>query len=81
MKDRSIRRHQEIKARIKNTKKYNSCLADLSPSERAMFGSNVDKLRKACVSSHSGEAAQKKTRKTLQEIKHDITMREQMRNA
>jgi hypothetical protein len=54
MKDRSLRRHQDFKAKTKSKKSYNSCIQDLSPVEREHLNNNADKLRKVCVASHFG---------------------------
>ncbi|CCK82268.1 MULTISPECIES: hypothetical protein [Desulfobacula] len=78
MKERSLRRHQEFKAKRKSQQNYNSCIKDLSPSERQALGNNLEKLRKVCVASHFDEQAKKPVKKPLREMKHDITMREQL---
>ncbi len=78
MKDRSLRRHQNFKAKIKNKKNYNSCIQDLPSSDRQALENNIEKLRKACVTSHIAEDAKKADKKPLRERKHDITMREQL---
>lgn len=78
MKDRSMRRHQDFKTKIKNKKIYNSCIKNLSSSERSELENNVEKLKKICVANHQ-EDVSRKTKKTLQEMKHDITMREQLK--
>ena len=78
MKDRALRRHQDLKAKRKSQKTYNSCLSDLPQSERQELENNVEKLKKVCVSSNIDEESKKVRKKTLQEIKHDITMEEQL---
>jgi len=78
MKDKALRRHQEFKAKIKSQKTYNSCLSDLPPSERQKLENNIEKLKKVCVLSHIDETAKMVGKKTLQERKHDISMREQL---
>ncbi len=78
MKDRALRRHQDLRAKRKSQKTYNSCLPDLPDSERQELENNVEKLKKVCVSSQFDEHSKKDTKKTLQEMKHDITMEEQL---
>jgi len=78
MKDRALRRHQDLKAKRKSQKTYNSCLSDLHQSERQELENNVEKLKKVCVSSNIDEESKKVRKKTLQEMKHDITMEEQL---
>ncbi len=78
MKDRALRRHQDIKAKIKSQKAYNSCIRDLPLSKRQDLEGNIEKLRKICVISHFDEHSKTDTKKTLQEKKHDITMKEQL---
>ena len=79
MKDRALRRHQELKAKRKSQKTYNSCISNLSQSERQRLENNVEKLKKVCASSHFDAHSKKATKKTLQEMKHDISMREQLK--
>ena len=79
MKDRALRRHQDLRVKRKNQKNYNSCIGqDLPQSERARLENNVEKLKKECVMSHYDRYTRKAIRKTLQEMKHDITMREEL---
>ncbi|MCD4678385.1 MAG: hypothetical protein K8S18_20720 [Desulfobacula sp.] len=78
MKDRAQRRHQDLKAKRKSQQTYNSCISDLSPLERQGLENNIGKLRKVCVLSNFDEHSKKATPKTLQEMKHDISMREQL---
>ncbi|MFH2059924.1 MAG: hypothetical protein ABIJ59_13600 [Pseudomonadota bacterium] len=78
MKDRALRRHQEFKVKIKKQNDYNSCIGDLPPEKRDELENNIEKLRKVCVSSRLDEHSQKAAKKTLQEMKHDITMKEQL---
>jgi len=78
MKDRALRRHQDLKAKRKSQKTYNSCLSDLPQSKRQELENNVEKLKKICVSSNLDEESKKVRKKTLQEMKHDITMEEQL---
>ena len=78
MKDRALRRHQDLKSKIKNKKVYNSCLSDLPQSERQDLENNVEKLKKVCVASHLDDESKKDRKKTIQELKHDITMEEQL---
>ncbi len=78
MKDKALRRHQEFKAKIKSQKTYNSCLSDLPESEKQALENNIEKLKKVCVLSHLDEQSKIAPKKTLQERKHDISMREQL---
>ena len=78
MKDRALRRHQDIKAKKKSEKAYNSCIGDLPQSKKQDLEGNIEKLRKVCVSSHFDEHSKTDTKKTLQEKKHDITMKEEL---
>ena len=77
-KDRALRRHEEIKAKKRDQKAYNSCIGDLPESEKQELVNNVEKLRKVCVATHLDDTSSKDRKKTLQEKKHDITMREQL---
>jgi hypothetical protein len=79
MKDRALRRHQEFKAKRKSQKTYTSCISDLPQSQRQELENNIEKLRKVCVASHLDKQARKMTKKPLREMKHDISMREQLR--
>ncbi|MFH2091627.1 MAG: hypothetical protein ABIJ31_04615 [Pseudomonadota bacterium] len=78
MKDRALRRHQEFKVKIKKQNDYNSCIGDLPAEKRDELANNIEKLKKVCVSSHHEEHLQRAAKKTLQEMKHDITMKEQL---
>jgi hypothetical protein len=78
MKDKALRRHQEFKAKVKSQKTYNSCLSDLPESEKQELENNIEKLKKVCVSSHLDEQSKTARKKTLQERKHDISMKEQL---
>ncbi|MCF6248142.1 MAG: hypothetical protein L3J69_12390 [Desulfobacula sp.] len=78
MKDRALRRHQDLTAKRKSQKAYNSCIGNLPQSERQQLENNVEKLKKVCVMSNLGKHVAKETQKTLQERKHDITMKEQL---
>ncbi len=79
MKDRALRRHQDLTAKRKSKKAYNSCIGDLPQSEKQKLENNVEKLKKVCVMSHFDKHTTKEPRKTLQERKHDITMKEQLK--
>lgn len=79
MKEKSLRRHQDFNARKKQQQTYNSCLPDLSQSERYELENNIKKLRRACIISHFDEHSNTATKKTLQEMKHDISMKEQLK--
>ena len=78
MKDSALRRHQDLKAKRKSQKAYNSCISDLPQSEKQELENNVEKLKKVCVSSHFDEHSKKASKKTFQEMKHDISMEEQL---
>lgn len=78
MKDRALRRHQDLRAKRKSQKAYNSCISDLPQSEMQELENNVEKLKKVCISSHFDEHSKKAAKKTLQERKHDISMEEQL---
>ncbi len=78
MKDRALRRHQEFKVKIKKQHEYNSCIGDLPQSEKEKLEGNIEKLRKVCVTSHYDQHSKKATQKTVQEMKHDISMNEQL---
>ena len=81
MKDRSLRRHQDFKAKRKSQQTYNSCIGELPESERQDLENNIEKLRKICVQSHLDSDSKKAPKKTLQEMKHDISMKEQLRQS
>ncbi|MBU1343351.1 MAG: hypothetical protein KKE44_09205 [Proteobacteria bacterium] len=79
MKDRALRRHQEFKAKRKSKQTYTSCIGDLPQSEMQELENNIEKLRKVCVASHFDDALKKPSKKPLREMKHDISMEEQLR--
>ncbi len=79
MKDRAERRHQTIRVKRRVEKTYNSCIEELSSAEREDVEGNVEKLKKVCASPYSEEHDRSLGHKTLQERKHDITMREQLK--
>ncbi len=78
MRDRALRRHQEVKAKIKKQNEFNTCIMELPESERYAVESNIEKLKKKCVPGHSGHHTKKTAKKTVQEMKHDISMKEQL---
>ena len=78
MKDRAIRRHQTFKVKKKFEKTYNSCMEELSSSDRQEMEGNVEKMKKICAVPYSEEHDRKLGNITLQERKHDITMKEQL---
>ena len=78
MKEKALRRHQELKAKRKSQKTYNSCIPDLPESERQKLENNIEKLKKICVLGRVDEQSNPLPKKTLQERKHDISMREQL---
>lgn len=79
MRDRALRRHQDFKAKKKNMKNYNSCIGEFTFAEKEKFENNIEKLKKVCVMSHLDRHTRKTIQKPLQERKHDITMREELR--
>jgi hypothetical protein len=79
MKDRALRRHQTAKAIHKVEKTYNSCIEELSSEERQDVEGNVDKIKKVCASPYTEENDRSLGHKTVQERRHDITMKEQTR--
>lgn len=80
MKDRALRRHQDFRAKRKSRRAYNNCIGDEIPqSDMRHLENNVEKLKKVCVMSHLDKHIRKATRKPLQEMKHDITMREELK--
>ncbi len=78
MKDRALRRHQDFKAKKRALKQYNSCIEELSNSKKQVLESNIEKLKKVCTAHFDVEHPLKDTAKTLQELRHDITLKEQM---
>ena len=78
MKEKSLRRHQEFKAKRKSQQAYSSCIGDLPQSEKQALENNIEKLKKVCVSSHLDEEFKKENKKTVQEMKHEISMKEQI---
>ncbi|MDD9300992.1 MAG: hypothetical protein HUK40_01075 [Desulfobacter sp.] len=78
MKDRAVRQHEELKVRRKLNKQYNSCIEGLSSDARHTVEGNAEKLKKVCASPYSEDHDRKMGKKTIQELKHDITMREQL---
>lgn len=78
MKDRAVRRHQEFKVRKRLNKQYNSCIENLPGDARSRIEGNAGKLKKVCTPPYSEDHDRHLGKKTLQERKHDITMREQL---
>lgn len=78
MRDRAVRRHEEFKVRRKLNRQYNSCIEGLSSDVRHGIEGNAEKLRKVCTSPYSETRDRRLGHKTVQELKHDITMREQL---
>ncbi|MCG8635117.1 MAG: hypothetical protein MI863_14890 [Desulfobacterales bacterium] len=78
MKDRAVRRHNEFKVKRKLNRQYNSCIEGLSGDAKHGIEGNTEKLKKVCASPYSEDQDRKLGKKTLQERKHDITMREQL---
>lgn len=77
MKDRSVRRHQTFKTQKKNIKTYNSCIQNIPEFKRKGIENNLNKLRKACAINHLTDDS-RPVGKSLRELKHDITMKEQL---
>ena len=78
MKDRAIRRHQEFKVKRKLNRQYNTCVQALAGDFRKDIQGNVEKLKKVCTSPYSEDHDRSLGKKTLQERRHDITMKEQI---
>lgn len=78
MRDRAIRRHQEFKVKRKLTKHYNSCIRELPQAKRLRAEGNMAKLKKVCATPYSEDHDRKLGKRTVQERRHDITMREQI---
>ncbi len=80
MKDRALRRHQEFKVKKRSIETYQSCIGDdLPEAELQELENNVEKLRKVCVASQQQDEESKKVgKKPLRELKHDISMKEQL---
>ncbi|MEH0019315.1 MAG: hypothetical protein V6Z89_06665 [Desulfobacter sp.] len=78
MRDRAVRRHQEFKVRRKLNRQYTSCIENLSTDAKYGIEGNTEKLKKVCASPYSEEHDRKFGKKTPQERRHDITMREQL---
>ena len=79
MKDRALRRHQTVTAKRRVEKTYNSCIEELTGADRRQVEGNVEKMKKVCAPPYSEEHDRSLGHKTLQERKHDITMREQLK--
>ncbi|WP_321416482.1 hypothetical protein [uncultured Desulfobacter sp.] len=77
MRDRAVRRHQEIKVKRKLRKQYNSCIERLSGTMNPSFEDNAEKLKKVCTSPYSEDRDRSLGNRTVQERRHDITMKEQ----
>jgi len=79
MKDRALRRHQEFKVKKRSIETYETCIGDdLPKAELQELENNVEKLRKVCVAIQQDEESKKVTKKPLRELKHDISMKEQL---
>jgi len=78
MRDKAERRHQEFKVKRKLNKQYNGCIEGLSSDERDGIEGNADKLKKVCASPYSEDHDRSLGKKSIQERKHDITMKEQL---
>ncbi len=78
MREKAVRRHNEFKVKRKLTKQYNSCIEGLSSDARHGIEGNAEKLKKVCASAYTQDHDRSLGKKTLQERKHDITMKEQM---
>lgn len=78
MKDRATRRHQELKAKRRYEKQYNSCMNELSAEDRNGIEGRIEKMKKVCANPYSEDHDRKLGKKTVQELRHDITMKEQL---
>lgn len=78
MRDRAVRRHQEFKVKQKVNKQYSSCIEELPGDAKDEIEGNVEKLKKVCASPYSEDHDRKLGKKTLQERKADIAMKEQL---
>jgi len=79
MKDRALRRHQEFKVKKRNIETYENCIGDDLPrAELQELENNVEKLRKVCVAIQQEEDSKTAPKKPIRELKHDITMKEQL---
>ncbi len=78
MRERAVRRHNEFKVKRKLNKQYNSCIEGLSSDARHGLEGNAEKLKKVCASPYEADHNRSLGKKTIQERKHDITMKEQM---
>jgi len=79
MKDRALRRHQEFKVKKRSIETYENCIGhDLPEAQLQELENNVEKLRKVCVAGQMGEESRKAGKKTIRELKHDISIKEQL---
>lgn len=80
MKDRALRRHQEFKAKKRSIETYEVCIGnDVPKSELQDLELNVEKLRKVCILAQQQDGDPKRSvKKPLRELKHDISMKEQL---
>ncbi len=78
MSNRAVRRHQETKVKRKLSRQYNSCIEELSATVGHGFEGNAEKLKKVCVPHYDLNRDRKLGKRTVQERRHDITMKEQL---
>jgi len=78
MKDRSIRRHQEFKVKKKLNKQYSGCIESLPSDARQTVEASPEKLKKVCASPYDVDHDRALGKKTIQERKADISMKEQL---
>jgi len=78
MRDRAVRRHQEFKVKRKLRKQYNSCIEKFSDTMGPGFEDNAEKLKKVCTLPCSADRDRRLGNRTVQERRHDITMKEQV---
>ncbi|WDP89253.1 MAG: hypothetical protein HUN04_05710 [Desulfobacter sp.] len=78
MRDRAVRRHEEFKVRRRLNRQYNSCIENLSSDVRNGIEGNAEKLKRVCATLNAERHDRKLGKKTIQELRHDITMREQL---
>ena len=78
MKDRAVRRHHERRTQKKLEKNYDTCIQNLSADEQQDLEGKTEKLKKVCTSPYSEETDRHLGKKTIQERRHDISMKEQL---
>ena len=79
MRNRAVRRHQEVRVKKKLNKKYNSCIEGLSAAAGHGVEGNAEKLKKICSLPRELARDRKLGKRTAQDRRHDIGMKEQLR--